>query len=297
MLPMPAPGAAQQERSLPPRFASSTTTVPYVAVRPTAVAAVSWAVVASTWQRIRRGEGALLAINFSLIAHGATDVGRAVLQALVSTLAMLAMYAFNDLYDAPDDWKNPKKDRALIATWIEHRQVGIAATFFVKLAAVALALALGPLAAAAVAAVLIVNVAYSTVLKGVPVADVAVVWLWGALYAAIVSPSTSVLVLVGVMTGICHLFQVLDDREADAANGIVTTAVCSAALSRNVLTVFSALLFLALRSPLGVVGATTAFTPLVMFFAVGSASHAWLLTKVYFAVMWLYVLRASGAYL
>ena len=46
-----------------------------------------------------------------------------------SVLAILVMYAFNDLYDAPVDWNNPKKDRALIATWIEHRYAGVLTTF------------------------------------------------------------------------------------------------------------------------------------------------------------------------
>lgn len=291
---MPASGAAQQEPYLPPRFASTAAPAPYVAVRTSAVSDVSWAVLASTVHRIRRGEGALLAINLSLIVYAGAGAAVGVMQALVSTLAMLTMYAFNDLYDAPDDWKNPKKDRALIATWINHRRLGGIVIFLLKLLTLALALTLGPLAAAAVAAVMIVNVVYSTVLKGVPVADVATVWLWGALYAGIVSTSTSLVVLVGVMTGICHLFQALDDRGPDAANGINTTAVRSAVLSRNVLIVLSALLFLALHGSLGLL-AVTAFTPLVMFFLVANPGRGWLLTKAYFAVMWLYLLGTTGA--
>ena len=291
---MPASGAAQQERYLPPRFASTIAPAPYVAVRTSAASAVTWAVLASTLHRVRRGEGALLAINLSLIVQAGSGAALGVVQALVSVMAMLAMYAFNDLYDAPQDWKNPKKDRALIGTWIEHRRTGTIAIAGLTLATVALALALGPLAAAAVAAVMIVNVIYSTLLKGVPVADIASVWLWGALYAAVVSASTSVIVLVGVMTGICHLFQALDDRGPDAANGITTTAVRSSALSRNVLIVLSALLFVALHGALGAL-ALTAFTPLALFFLVGDPGRGWLLTKAYFAVMWLYYLGVTGA--
>src|SRR5205085_11810449 len=94
---------------------------------------------------------------------------------------------------------------------------------------------LGPRAAAAAAAVMIVNVAYSLLLKGAPIADIAIVWLWGALYAAIVSPSVALVFLVGVMTGVCHLFQALGDRDCDAANDIDTTAVHSATLARDAL--------------------------------------------------------------
>jgi len=40
------------------------------------------------------------------------------------------MYALNDLYDAPADWKNPKKARALIAAYVEQRQAGIVVISF-----------------------------------------------------------------------------------------------------------------------------------------------------------------------
>jgi 4-hydroxybenzoate polyprenyltransferase len=299
----PASGAAQQEPYLPPHFAATNAAAPYTVVRTStagaaarasAIGAVAWAVMASTLHRIRRGEGALLAINLSLIVYAGADVVSGAVQALVSVLAMLAMYAFNDLYDAPQDWKNPKKDRALIATWIEHRRVGSIAIVLLKLATVALALTLGPLVAAAAAAVMIVNVIYSAVLKGVPVGDIVAVWLWGALYAAVVTASMPVIVLVGVMTGICHLFQALDDRAPDAANGITTTAVRSSALSRNVLIVLSTLLFVTLHAALGVL-ALTAFTPLALFFLIASPGTGWLLTKAYFAVIWLYYLGITGA--
>jgi 4-hydroxybenzoate polyprenyltransferase len=144
---------------------------------------------------------------------------------------------------------------------------------------------------------MVVNVVYSTLLKGVPVVDVVWCGLWGALYAGIVAPAPSLLLLVGLMTAVCHLYQALDDRAADAANAITTTAVRSAALSRNVLVGLSALLFVALRPALGGPWALTAFTPLAIFFACDRPHVGWLLTKLYFGVMWLAVLgvaRASG---
>lgn len=295
---MPASGAVKRD-PLPPRFASIATAEPpsFVATESSVLAALGWAVASSTVHRIRRGEGALLAINLSLIVfHGALFTGRGLAQGLVSVLAILVMYAFNDLYDAPVDCNNPKKDRALIATWMRHRRAGVLATVVLKLVTLGVAFAtLGSFAAAAVAAVMIVNVVYSTMLKGVPVADVVAVWVWGSLYAAIVDPSFAVVFLVGLMTGICHLFQALDDREPDAENGIETTAVRSAALSRNVLVALTACLFASLYGSLGVVGALTAFVPLAIFFVIADAGIGWLLTKAYFAVVWLWFLGASGA--
>ena len=169
-------------------------------------------------------------------------------------------------------------------------------TFALHLLTLGLTLAaLGPRPAAAVAAVMVVNVAYSTLLKGVPVADIVAVWVWGALYAAIVGASGSLVFLVGLMTGVCHLFQALGDRAPDAANGIETTAVRSATLSRNVLIGLSFVLLATLVGPLGLIGAASAFVPLAIFFAVPDAGAGWLLTKGYFAVVWLAVLGAGGA--
>jgi 4-hydroxybenzoate polyprenyltransferase len=298
---MPASGAAQQEPYLPPRFVPVDSLVSeagewFPAIPVGAVRALAWAVLASTVHRVRRGEGVLLAVNVSLMVLERTTVARALMQACVSTLAILVMYAFNDLYDAPVDWNNPKKDRRLIATWVAHRKVGVVVAVLLKMLTLGAALALlGRSAAAAVASVMVVNVVYSTMLKGVPVADIVAVGVWGMLYAAIVGAAPSLIVVVGLMTAICHLFQVLDDREPDAANGIQTTAVRSASLSRDVLVALSLVLVAVVLPYLGVLGALTAFVPLAIFFAVDDAGSGWLLTKAYFAVMWLSLLWSANA--
>jgi 4-hydroxybenzoate polyprenyltransferase len=262
------------------------------------VAAIAWAGAASTLLRIRRGEGALLAINLSLIAYVVGGRPDGLAAALVSVLAIGLMYAFNDLYDAPTDSNNPKKDRTLIATYLEHRGVCALAITVLTVGSIAFAGAmLGPRAAIAVAGAMVANVVYSMALKGVPVVDVVWCGLWGALYAAIVTASPWVLVLVALMTAVCHLYQALDDRVADAANAIVTTAVRSPTLSRNVLVVLCGCLFVTLRAPLGSAWALSVFAPLVLFHACRDPRVGWLLTKLYFGIVWIYVLeigRAAG---
>jgi 4-hydroxybenzoate polyprenyltransferase len=262
------------------------------------VAAIAWAGAASTLLRIRRGEGALLAINASLIVYAGPGQYDGLAAALVSVLAIGLMYAFNDLYDAPTDSNNPKKDRALIATYLEHRRACALAIIALTVGSVAFAAAmLGPRACLAVAGAMVANVVYSMALKGVPVVDVVWCGFWGALYAAIVTASPWILVLVALMTAVCHLYQALDDRVADAANAIVTTAVRSRALSRTVLLVLCGLLFVVLRAPLGTAWALTAFAPLGLFHACRHPRAGWLLTKLYFGIVWLYVLeigRAAG---
>jgi 4-hydroxybenzoate polyprenyltransferase len=261
-----------------------------------ATAELLWAIAASLLDRLRRGEGALLAINLSLIAYQGLSFPRSLVQAVVSLLVIGLMYAFNDLYDAPNDLNNPRKDRALISTYLEYRSAGGIMIFALKLVPLALALAfLGPFATVAATTVMAVNVAYSTVLKGVPVIDVAWCGLWGSLYAAIVGAPPALLVVVGLMTSVSHLFQTLDDRAADSACGITTTAVRSLGLSRNVLLALSVLLFAVLRLPLGSAWALTAFIPCLLFFLVSTPQTIWLLTKVYFGLLWLYLLEATGA--
>jgi 4-hydroxybenzoate polyprenyltransferase len=277
-------------------LATPDATVEARSLRTGAPAALLRAGISSTLHRIRRGEGALLAVNLSLIAFYGGNLSGDLAEAVVSGLAILLMYAFNDLYDAPVDLNNPKKDRGLVATYLEHRRACGIAMLMLKLATVALAFAfLGTRAAIAVTGVMLVNVSYSMLWKGMPVADVIWCGIWGALYAAIVSASPSLLLLVGLMTAVCHVYQTLDDRPSDAANGIMTTAVRSSVLSRNVLIALSVLLFLALREPLGG-WALTAFTPLVLFFATARPSTGWLLSKAYFAAVWLSLLGAGAPY-
>src|SRR5438105_7551346 len=142
---------------------------------------------------------------------------------------------------------------------------------------------------------MLVNVLYSVALKGVPVVDVACVWLWGALYAAVTDAPASLLVVVGLMTAVCHLFQALGDRGPDAANGIRTTAVRSPALARDAVIVLSLLLFLGVRETVGTGVALTAFTPVAIFFTMRTPAGAWIVTKIYFAFIWLYLLGTVGA--
>jgi len=265
------------------------------AAAPGRVAAVTWACLASTLLRIRRGEGALLAVNLSLIAAEASSLSLALAQIVISTLTIVLMYAFNDFYDAPTDWHNPKKDRGLIATYLDHRHACGVAIVVLSLATSALAFpALGWGAGLATTGVMLVNVAYSVFLKGVPVADVVWCGLWGALYAAIVTSSPSLLLLVALMTAVCHLYQAIGDRAPDAANRIITTAVRSSALSTAVLLALSLSLVAVLHALLGGLSALSAFVPFALLFVV--APHTgWLLSKVYFGAVWSYLLVVAHA--
>jgi 4-hydroxybenzoate polyprenyltransferase len=296
--PMDAREARPQRGSAPQSFTITAAAPVNRAVRRHPLAELLWAGAASTLRRLQRGEGALLAVNLSLIAYQGIRRPEAVIEAVVSILTIGVMYALNDLYDAPTDSNNPKKDRRLIAIYLAHRQGALAMIVLVKLAVLVLAWTmLGPRATIAVLGALGANVAYSAALKGMPVVDVVWCGLWGALYAAIVSGEPGVWLLVGLMTAVCHLYQALDDRDADAANAITTTAVCSGRLSAAVLALLCTGMVAALASSFGLAAALTAFLPLAIHLSGTTPRTGWLLTKGYFAVMWLAVLelhRAAG---
>src|SRR5262249_9009992 len=74
-----------------------------------------WALVAPTSHRMRMGEGALLAINLSLLVYQPAPMLARIMGAVVSVLTIGLMYVFNDLHDAEPDRHNPKKDQRLVA--------------------------------------------------------------------------------------------------------------------------------------------------------------------------------------
>jgi 4-hydroxybenzoate polyprenyltransferase len=270
------------------------------AAAPTAtpIPLIAWAMAASTFHRIWLGEGVLIAINLSILLYRGVGPGELIAGTIVSVLALGVMYAFNDAYDAVADRHNPKKDQRQVSAYIDHRGTSYRILFAAKILTVVLAwLLLGPASAAATATVLAVNFIYSTALKGVPIVDVAWCGVWGAAFAAIVLAPTDLMILAGLMTAVCHLYQALGDRAADAENRITTTAVFSSSASAAVLLVLSAMIGLMLRNPLGELLAVTALIPFALFFLLRNPHVAWILTKVYYGVVWLAVLGQTRALL
>jgi len=255
-----------------------------------------WAFAAPTLHRILLGEGALLAVNLSVLwcqsSAAATRLGTAV----VSILTLGLMYAFNDLYDVEGDRHNPKKDQRLVAVYLQHQRLCYLLLFALKVATIALAVGmLGGRVAAAVLVVFLVNIFYSTCVKGVPIIDVVVAGLWGGAYFALVSDSPRLILLVTLMTAVCHLYQALGDKSADAQNNIRTTAVASPALAVPMFAVLSALVFVILQPLLGTAVAATAFIPAVLAVLLPAPHTAWLVSKVYYGGIWLVLLRLVTA--
>jgi hypothetical protein len=257
---------------------------------------LAWAHAAPLVNRFRRGEGLLLAVTWSIALAARPSARTFLAQALVSTVVLTLLYLLNDVYDCRQDLNDPGKDQTLVRFYFEHRSslLGLVALEHVGSVLLALAL-LGPNSAIAVAVVLAVNLAYSTSLKGRAVADVPCVALWGAAYAAVPGQvPLSLLALVGIMTSICHIFQITRDRNVDEINRIRTSAVAASWLPYAQLAAGCAAMGLVLGDLLGPVAALSAGAPLLLRLVLRSNQAAWMLSKAYYGAIWLIALGVVG---
>ena len=260
---------------------------------------VAWVNVAPLLNRLRRGEGALLAVNLSIALSARPDARRLLAHVLVSTVVLALLYLLNDLQDCRADLSDAGKDRAFARFCLQHRDRLVRLLALEQAGVIVLALALlGGRSAVAVAAAFLVNLAYSAVFKGRPAVDVLWVALWGACYAMVpgVELPPLVLALVGVMTSICHVFQITRDRSVDHANRVRTSAVAVPWLPTVQLAIGCLAMGIILVSVLGPAAAASAAVPLVLRFLVRSNQAAWLLSKAYYGAIWLLVLRAIHAH-
>lgn len=251
------------------------------------------AIAGSLVDRLRRLEGALLAVNLSLIALAGGGVLGAALLAVVSALTLTFLYAYNDFWDAEDDRLNPRKNQRLVEIYLAGRAciAALLAALFFCCASLAY-LAGGSASLLAVTAVAAINAAYSRAIKGMPLLDVAWCGLWGASYAWIVQPPWPLVVVVGLMTSVCHVYQTLADREVDQRNGVGTIAAATPQAVPLALAALCAALaaVLLLWFEFPWTAALSAFAPLLPYYAVASRPAGWLLAKAYFGALWLALL-------
>ncbi|HEX6909010.1 MAG TPA: decaprenyl-phosphate phosphoribosyltransferase [Longimicrobium sp.] len=132
-----------------------------------------WALVRLTRPRQWIKNALVLApVVFADLARDGDAVGKAVVAALLFTLASAAVYVLNDLADVEGDRLHPRKRHArpVAAGWVSVRA---ARNLGLALAACVLAgMLLRPALAPVLAVFAVLNVAYSLGLKRVPVVDV-----------------------------------------------------------------------------------------------------------------------------
>ncbi len=249
------------------------------------------------WERFRLGEGGLLGVNAAIIGFRGDTLESGAARLMLSGLLLAALYSFNDLRDAEADRSNPRKNQLLVGTLIRHRRE-FHATLGLTQAALALAAyaLLGSATALAVLSLVAVNTLYSMRLKGVPVADVCIVGVWGGCFSAVAAPAWELCVLVGIMTAIMQVFQMLVDRDVDAGNRVRTTAVASRRAATGVLAAACLALVLWLADEWRSPWALTALLPLALHLALGSTQAVWMLSRVYLAVLLIAVLGGFHGY-
>ncbi len=261
-------------------------------------ATLAWASLLPLLHRLRRGEGLLLLINVSLAAVAESEPRGLASQVLISTAVLALLYFLNDVHDCIGDRNDPAKDPSFVDFCIRNRPLLLRALALQKAGVLLLAFALlGPRSAAAVAAIFALNLGYSLAFKRMAGLDVPFVALWGAVYALVpgVDVPPRVIALVGVMTAICHVFQITRDRDVDLSNRVRTSAGVSPWLPEAELGFLCAALGFLLLPFVGPLGAASASTPFLFRRAVRSNAIAWLLSKAYFGMTWIVVLSRLHA--
>ena len=249
--------------------------------------------------RFRRGEGALLAINCSIILAYETNFSRILIQFFVSFATLAILYLFNDLHDAEYDLVNPKKNQDLVQFFLKNKRVLYfimsLQTLFIFFIAF---FYLSKFSAVSVFSVIIINTLYSCLIKGIPVLDIVWVGLWGSLYAILPGNILSLqsLILIGSMTSISHIFQIWEDRAVDCVNNTKTTIVFSPNMFILLFFICCGINFYVLSLNYTFLLSSTAFLPLIIHLFFPSPQKGWILSKIYFSVIWIFWLVNNYAF-
>ena len=246
------------------------------------------------WQRLKRQEGALLAIVASTLFFMGTALQTLVTLTALTLLTLSTLYLFNDLTDCIEDQNNPRKDQRYVSTLIEYRSRYWVWLALQKLLVLGLAWnQAGTEGACVVLAVFLINTSYSLKLKGIPYIDVIWVGLWGAAITAMAGLNQPIasFILVGIMTAISHIYQVRLDAPVDNNHNVKTSAVLSHQTTEIQIMAlclgFGAILVQSNLSWLSI----SAFAPWILGKYLKS-NHAWVLARYYFGIIWLCYLES-----
>lgn len=251
----------------------------------------------SLFFKFLRAEGVLLAINFSLLMYqGKHELPHIFSSMLLSALVLAQLYGFNDVLDAANDIKDYDKRPEIAAVILENYSIFLAFSLVWAIGLLLVAHFAFPKALPGVMAMLTINMVYSMVFKGMPVVDVVVVAFWGGCFPLLLGDfrDISLLIVVGCMTGISHVWQTMRDRDADASGGIKTIAVFSQFWALIMVSLCSvSIAAIALGRLSGVLSFSAVLlcaSPLLVYFTVKKIRRVWFFTKMAFAALWVMIL-------
>lgn len=244
------------------------------------------------FERVKLGEGGLIGLNFLFVVLTKHSLPEIVLYTMLWLTVLSTLYAYNDFVDRHKDLINPKKNQALA------RHIISGSTLFIRLNALVsfICILISIIWLSSVQTIILlllylVNVIYSNKLKSTPVLDILIVGLWGALFVALVPGITFSLGLTaGLMTVIAHVFQILDDKQTDKQNGVLTTAVALPKQMGLILILLCVILGAYVAIQINYWWCAGALLPVAAYYLSGRVHFSWYLARLYFVAVWLNIL-------
>ena len=243
--------------------------------------------------RTKVGEGGIVLFNVAHTWFATKNILQTGFSAILSIMMLCVLYGFNDYIDRKRDAQNPKKNQQFVALINEfHKQFLLLNLFLSSLLLLCVFLFIGNAQAFYLLFLLAINAFYSLRIKAVPFADLVIVTIWGAaiiLCMPVVNLELSL--FAGIMTGIAHVFQMLSDKETDKLTNVNTT------VARFPKSVFAQIFILCILLAFSffyfqknILLAATAMLPLTFYYIIRKNELAWLLSRVYFSGVWLFLL-------
>jgi 4-hydroxybenzoate polyprenyltransferase len=244
------------------------------------------------FNRVKLGEGGLVVFNLfhSIYAHNNLSV--IITEVVLSFFVMCALYGFNDYTDRQKDGHNEKKDRNFIYTILQNEKLFIWLNLLLTITTILAALFFFTSSKMMVLlALYTINFLYSKRFKSVPVIDIVAVGIWGGLYVMVSGEFQWILIIVvGIMTSIAHLFQILTDKVSDGKTNTKTTVIALPGSEFLFLSSLCLLLGFFLFESLGFWWALSASFPILIYTFTRRVTLSWHVSRAYFFICWLALL-------
>ncbi len=241
--------------------------------------------------RLKLGEGGLLFLNVFHSCVYYKDIFLILLNISISLFAICLLYGYNDFVDRAKDIHNPKKNQDFVHLINTYPKLFLWINGSLSVAILLLAYHFfGVLELSVLVGLFLINFFYSNLFKGIPLLDVIIVGMWGAVYVIIPTINWYLFFAAGIMTAIAHVYQVITDKETDKISKTNTSAVAVPGMSRFVIIILSILLSLVFFSLGEIIFAATAVFLIIVKLIRISVSSKWYFSRVYFGACWIYLL-------
>ncbi|MCS6933608.1 MAG: UbiA family prenyltransferase [Chitinophagales bacterium] len=245
------------------------------------------------WLRWKLGEGGIWIFNVLHAYFSTHDVMWAIATGLHSILTLCALYGYNDYADRYNDRLNPKKFQPFVEEINNNQQIFLIVIIFLTILSITYGLLFWKYKQSwGLFLLYIVNFAYSSFFKSLPVLDIIIVGIWGGLLTVLAPRvNLSLCVISGLMTSIAHIHQIEHDIEIDRITNVNTSAVKLRKFTlymKNTLGLCTGYsVWLSSRSLLM---AFMILIPISIGFSNQNILIKWYIWRIYFLISWIYIL-------